>query len=321
MTNINSAVPADGLLPGWAWTEWQFLWYTNGGVREAQGAEIITDGGAFNVTNSAGFDNDDNNGSINTSNAGAGAAGAVSIVSSGNVVLGDFSLNGNAGGAALTVDSDMDITLARDFDFNGTISSNLTLNAGNDVVIAATISDTSGDQSTLDVSLNADSGVMDGVGDVRINAAVYTAGGEFSASGVNFNQSGLINTDDSRSGVNSPTSADGNVILNMEGAVTLAALATESSDAACGTNCGNLTVTARGGPIIDTPGTSINVHNDTVLEAFGNDITLDAIHDFDSDGDDNGSVTILSANNVVLSDVSRIDSFLSCFSHACFDRL
>lgn len=271
------------------------------------GAEIITDGGAFNVTNSAGFDNDDNNGSINTSNAGAGAAGAVSIVSSGNVVLGDFSLNGNAGGAALTVDSDMDITLARDFDFNGTIRSNLTLNAGNDVVIAATISDTSGDQSTLDVSLNADSGVMDGVGDVRINAAVYTAGGEFSASGVNFNQSGLINTDDSRSGVNSPTSADGNVILNMEGAVTLAALATESSDAACGTNCGNLTVTARGGPIIDTPGTSINVHNDTVLEAFGNDITLDAIHDFDSDGDDNGSVTILSANNVVLSDVSRIE--------------
>ncbi len=158
----------------------------------------------------------------------------------GDVVLGNLHVSGSIGagasdiqGVVIDVVSANDIILANAFNYDqmtewnsqtetGYTNREFSLSAQNSIFINGRIYDSNGSAlDTLNISLIADSD-SSGVGNIEINANIYTAGGDVSLSGVNLDsRTGTINTNLANSTENSTSTAGGDLTINMAGNINL----------------------------------------------------------------------------------------------------
>lgn len=229
---------------------------------------------------------------INTSSEDRSGGGDISIISGGNVTLGTvkFGYNSEGNGSlqrvgSLTVGAGKDFTLAQILNFNNTANRDPSNNgapyspgvtdnpfvkvaAGGNITIkegAKILDYYYGDaRDSLNVDLHAasrfdESGGVEhipgGTGVVDINADIYTAGGNFTASGYSFHSDGIaIDTDkandSSKTSTNSgdesniaSVSLGGNVSISAISAIELGSVITDSNCSATPSACkGDLTI-------------------------------------------------------------------------------
>jgi len=154
---------------------------------------------------------------INTSTSSDSRTGGDIIINTvrdsttnGDVTLGALLFSGNSengrDGGSITVYSGNDITIENGFDYHNTMSEDLdrvfSFNAHNDITINGGIYDSAGGEvDTLNIQLYANDDSL-GQGSVYINDGIYTGGGNFEASGVNFDSVGVvIDTNNSNDGI------------------------------------------------------------------------------------------------------------------------
>uniref|UniRef100_UPI003221C4AD beta strand repeat-containing protein n=1 Tax=Marinimicrobium locisalis TaxID=546022 RepID=UPI003221C4AD len=270
---------------------------------------VQTAGGDFRVDSAGGFTS--SNATIAT--GASGSAGDITITSSGDVNLGQLDVSVNnpeAWGGNVSVTSARSIYLQNAFDFNdtgdngdgGTGSVSFELIADNAIEINHSIYDSSdsvGGQSyydTLDVTLTADKD-QNGTGSIALNAPVYTGGGNFSASGVDFTTTtaGIdpqgISTAEGKAGVNNSSSTGGDVVLDFSGTVALGPLVTHGSSGSLQVTAAQATLNADNavaGPVTFTTTSDATLNNGlaTTLNAstIGGNFTLDSGGDVTATG-------------------------------------
>ncbi len=318
--------------------------YANGSVKIGNDSYIDLRGGDFTVGGEGGNTPTSytNNGTIDTS-SGNGGGDITITTTTGDVRLGGLWVNDDDSwseisdttqidpGGNITVNAGNDIYFDRGYNYNSTMGGlnntggyssptvpSIKLNAKNSIYINAGIFDTIGTSwDTQNIVLNANHDDIGG-GNVSINADIYTGGGSFTASGVNFSSAGhIINTDYNRSefGADSTTSPGGDVSLTMTGIATLGDIITETLStsqtdiandiyASCGTGvndaCGSLTVIA-GGTIANNANNTLSIHGiSTFTSNTPSSITLDQDNDFV------GQVNVTKAQNLTLKDSSSL---------------
>ncbi|MFL0809073.1 MAG: filamentous hemagglutinin N-terminal domain-containing protein [Agarilytica sp.] len=237
--------------------------YVTGAV--SLGADVTTDGGNFtvggnsNATRPTSFNNylAGAGGTITTSTAsGAGDISITTVLdatTNGDVTLGAFSVSDgdsfNDLGGEVTVISGNDITLSSAWDYHATGDNTLdmlfSLTAHDDIFINAQLSDErGGGVDTLNMVFTANDntgGFASGAGSVHLNANVFTAGGNFTASGVDFDNAGFLLDTDNATNTNplpgediSSTTNGGDITITSTGAVTLGQLITDTEGGATG---------------------------------------------------------------------------------------
>lgn len=303
---------------------------------------INTLGGAFTVGGNSLFPTTFDNyrggsgGAITTaSNSTAQSSGDITIITAntviddvaqGDVVLGTMNVYSLTGGQALggnvTVTSGNDITLAQAFNFNdtgtGTSSTDdnpsfrtLRFNADDDIFINAIIHDTNaGDRDTLNVVLNANgtgsdshSGTDDSdSGDIDINAAIYTGGGNLDIQGETFNNVGqIIRTGFSNESNGGNTTTGGHIAIMAEGNVDLGTLITEN-----GFSGGYLSIVTDGN-ITQGAGSQLDVRQLATFNANrSNDATPGSITLNGSTNTFDTAIAIVDAQNLTITNAGNL---------------
>jgi|GEM_PF-2291479 len=298
-----------------------------GSVKIISGRRIETQGGDFTAT---GFNFDsysrDNANDNNNDNQNFGTIDTSSNVGGGNITI---DVSGYADiGALIFKDSDVgsqtqvgnilikafgDVSLNREIEFDDTgflsnESTSLTIESNKNININALIYDKDdGDIDALNISLTADKDEIGNDGVVTFNQDIYTAGGNFQASGYDlvFN-SKKIDTENASLGQVSDRSNGGKVTLKSSSDLTLGDIVT---DAVCDTtdNCtGNLEIEKRK--------TADNINIDQATETgliiagastfntgTGGDITL-----LNENNNFNGNLIFTSAKDVKLADTTAV---------------
>ncbi len=293
---------------------------------------------------------------INTSSEDRSGGGDISIISGGNVTLGTVKFGYNSGGngslqrvGSLTVGAGKDFTLAQILNFNNTAnrdplnngapySSGVTdspfvkVAAGGNITIkegAKILDYYYGDaRDSLNVDLHAasrfnESGGVEHIpgrtGVVDINADIYTAGGNFTASGYSFRSDGIaIDTDKANDSSKTSTtsgqesniasvSLGGNVSIYAISAIELGSVITDSNCSATPGACtGNLTISR-----IDDPGftdamqisqasSELVIHGRTTINVGSNDTV-----NFATESNEfTGGFVLQNAGNVSITDAA-----------------
>lgn len=260
-TNISAIAASDS-------SNLSFNLYSEGVVTLGT-STISTNGGSFTVGDTSATlpTSFINNGTINTS-AGLGG-GAITINTSGDITLGSIdvsdTVDGNATdqGGAVTLNSGRDVLLSTAYDFHNTYTSTFTVNAARHINISEIFSDTSsGNRDTQNLILNSNSN-DNGTGNVNITADIYTGGGNFTVTGVNFDSTGqIINSDDSNSVGGSNSTTGGDITLTMDGTVDLGNIIAERTE-----NSGDVSIYALGAVTIES-GATVGTRGGDLIVGF-----------------------------------------------------